>query len=371
VIPDSWRQAALAPPPAWGAPLAAGVLRASPEDFKVDEILGFDAAGTGPHALLQVRKRGANTEWVARELARAAGCKPFEVGFAGLKDRHAVTTQFFTVPRGRRAAQDFLGVRGEGYEVLTAAEHQRKLPRGALEGNRFDITVRGFHCDPGLLEERLRQLRAGGVPNYFGEQRFGRDGGNLVAVWREAERLAASANAAAGADAGEGRGTQRSARGGRGHDDRGFMLSAARSLVFNAILGERVRRGTWNRLAPGDVANLDGRGSVFAVDEADATLAARCESLEIHPTAPLPGEGESLARGAVLELEQSVSAAFPEGMAVIRAARMNAERRALRIRVRDLDHQYSGDVLNLRFALSAGSFATTVLREIIAGASGE
>ena len=139
MIPDHWRRAALAPPPAWGDPLGSGVLRASPEDFEVDEILGFAASGEGPHALLSVRKRGANTEWVARELARAAGVKPFEVGFAGLKDRNAVTTQHFTVPRGKRAAAEFIGLKGEGYEVLGAAAHQRKLPRGALEGNRFVI----------------------------------------------------------------------------------------------------------------------------------------------------------------------------------------------------------------------------------------
>jgi tRNA pseudouridine13 synthase len=360
VIPDSWRAAALTPPPAWGSgPLATGVLRASPEDFKVDEILGFGAAGAGPHALLHVRKVGANTEWVARELARAAGCKPYEVGFAGLKDRHAVTTQYFTVPRGKRAAADFAALKGEGFEVLSAAEHQRKLPRGALEGNRFDITVRAVAADPAALAQRLACLHAGGVPNYFGEQRFGRDGGNLVAVLREAERLAAG-------QAGKGGG-----RRGRGNDDRGFMLSAARSLVFNATLAARVRRGDWNTLHPGDVANLDGRGSVFAVAETDESLGPRLAALEIHPTAPLPGDGESLAKGEVLALEDSVAGQFPEALAVIRAERMNAERRALRLRVRDLEHEYSGDVLRLRFALSSGSFATTVLREIIAAGTGE
>lgn len=357
MIPDSWREAALAPPPAWGGPLAPGELRASPEDFQVEEILGFEASGTGPHALLLVRKRGANTEWVSRELARAAGCKPFEVGFAGLKDRNAVTTQSFTVPRGKRAATEFLGVAGEGFEVVAAAEHQRKLPRGALEGNRFVITVRGVRCDPGALATRIAQMRDGGVPNYFGEQRFGRDAGNLAAVWREAEKLAAGTG---------------SERRGRGRDDRGFMLSAARSLLFNAVLGERVRRGDWNRLHLGDVANLDGRGSVFAVTEPDDALHARCESLEIHPTAPLPGEGESLAQGEVRLLEDAVAAGFPEALAVIRAERMNAERRALRLRVRELEYDYQGEVLRLRFALSSGSFATTVLREIIANAaSGE
>jgi tRNA pseudouridine13 synthase len=308
-----------------------------------------------------VRKRGANTEWVARELARAAGCKPFEVGFAGLKDRNAVTTQSFTVPRSTpgsrlRAAVEFAGLRGEGYEVLSAAEHQRKLPRGALEGNRFSITVRDLHCDPAALAERVASLRTGGVPNYFGEQRFGRDGGNLLAVLREAEKVAAQ-----GAGSRGGRG--------RGNDDRGFMLSAARSLIFNAILAERVSQGTWNQIASGDVANLDGRGSVFAVAEPDVDIATRCAALQIHPTAPLVGDGESLAQGEVRALEESVAVRFPEALAVIHAARMNSERRALRIRIRELDYEYSEAVLRIRFALSSGSFATTVLREIITGAS--
>src|SRR6476469_4033721 len=107
MIPEQWRTAALAPPTAWGGALGSGLLRSSPEDFIVDEMLGFAASGDGPRALLRVRKRGANTEWVARELARAVGCKPFEVGFAGLKDRNAVTTQHFTVPRGQRSAEEF------------------------------------------------------------------------------------------------------------------------------------------------------------------------------------------------------------------------------------------------------------------------
>jgi tRNA pseudouridine13 synthase len=351
MIPEDWRRAALAPPPAWGAPLGNGVLRATPEDFQVDEILGFAAGGEGPHALLQVRKRGANTEWVARELARAAGVKPFEVGFAGLKDRNAVTTQHFTVPRGKRAAEEFVGLAGEGYEVLTAAAHQRKLPRGALEGNRFAINVRGLSCDPASLAQRMQRIAAGGTPNYFGEQRFGREAGNLEQVLRAAQ-------------SGQGRRRER-----RGRDDAGFMLSAARSLIFNAILAERVARGSWNRLAAGDVANLDGRSSVFAVDQVDAELEQRCAALDVHPTAPLAGEGQSLASGEVLALEDAVAARYPEALSVIHAEGMKSERRALRIRVRELAHEYTGDTLHLQFALAAGSFATTVLREIIAGAS--
>jgi tRNA pseudouridine13 synthase len=358
MIPDHWRDAALAPPGAWGnGPLAAGVLRASPEDFEVIEILGFEPSGAGPHALLTVRKRGANTEWVARELARVAGCKPFEVGFAGLKDRNAVTTQAFTVPRGRRAAEEFIGIAGEGYEVIAAAAHQRKLPRGALQGNRFEIIVRDLRCDGAALSERLGAIARGGVPNYFGPQRFGRDAGNLAEVMRAAERPAGVR------DRDRGRG--------RGRSDAGFMLSAARSVIFNAILAARVGQGSWNQLLPGDVANLDGRGSVFAVNTPDAELEGRCAQLDLHPTAPLWGAGEALSAGEVRSLEETVAARFPEAVAVIEGAGMNAERRALRMRVQDLAHDFEQDVLRLRFALPAGSFATAVLRELISHDSGE
>jgi tRNA pseudouridine13 synthase len=354
MIPDTWRRAALTPPAAWGEPLGRGVLRASPEDFEVEEILGFSAGGEGPHALLRVRKRGANTEWVARELARAAGCKPFEVGFAGLKDRNAVTTQHFTLPRGKRAAEEFIGLKGEGYEVLTSAAHQRKLPRGALEGNRFVITVRGLECDPAVVQERMDRIGRGGTPNYFGPQRFGRDAGNLSQVLALAGQLARGERP---------RSRDRSAQ--------GFMLSAARSVIFNAILAERIALHTWNTIHAGDVANLDARGSVFAVAAPDAELDLRCAALDLHPTAPLWGEGVPLAAGDVLALEQRVADAFPEALAVIANERMKSERRALRIRVRDLEHEYAAGVLRLTFALSAGSFATTVLREIIAAADPE
>lgn len=347
-VPEHWRRAALAPPRAWGAPLGSGVLRTTPEDFVVDEILGFAAAGEGPHALLRVRKRGANTEWVARELARAAGCKPFDVGFAGLKDRHAVTTQHFTVPRGKREAAEFLGLAGEGFEVIEAAPHQRKLPRGALEGNRFVIVVRELSCEPALVRERVERIAASGVPNYFGPQRFGRDAGNLQGVFAAAEALAAGT------------------RGRSRRPDQGFILSAARSLLFNAVLARRVAEDTWHRLLAGDVANLDGRGSVFAVEAPDGTLEQRCATQQIHPTGPLPGAGQPLTGDAIRALEEQVTAEFPEALALIASERMNAERRALRIRVRDFEYDYAPGALTLRFALDAGSFATTVLREIIA-----
>src|SRR5262245_50015881 len=170
-IPQHWIACALAPPRAFGAPLGRGRLRAEPEDFLVEEDLGFAPSGAGSHVLLKVRKRNANTEWVARELARAAGCRQHDVGFAGLKDRHAVTTQWFSVPLPRqpraarrdaaapggavapvarsddgnlnsfaapdtanRALSDLAAIRGADFEVLEAHAHAKKLPRGALAG---------------------------------------------------------------------------------------------------------------------------------------------------------------------------------------------------------------------------------------------
>jgi tRNA pseudouridine13 synthase len=149
------------------------------------------------------------------------------------------------------------------------------------------------------------------------------------------------------------------------------MLSAARSVIFNAILAARIGQGSWNRLLAGDVANLDGRGSVFAVPAPDAELEQRCAALDLHPTAPLWGDGEALSTGEVRSLEERIAGGFPEALAVIRHARMNAERRALRMRVRDLTHEYAQDVLRLGFALPSGSFATAVLRELISTDAGE
>jgi tRNA pseudouridine13 synthase len=338
----SARRAALDPPRAYGTPAAAGVLRAAPEDFVVEEELGFAPAGSGAHVLLKVRKRNANTPWVARELARAAGCHPGEVGYAGLKDRRALTVQWFSVPR-RAAAPEWLNVRGEGFEVLEAHAHTRKLPRGALAGNHFVVRI-GAPGGDGValaarLAPRLEQLMQRGVPNYFGPQRFGRDGANLARI---AQGLA-----------------------GLGRLERGFALSAARSVLFNAVLAERVHADCWDRLLPGDLANPDGRGSFFPAEAGDAQLTARCERLEIHPTGPLWGGGSPPTFAQVRELESRIAARFAPESALCTAAGMRQERRSLRLAVRALRCDPDGQAVRLRFRLVRGGFATAVLRELI------
>lgn len=342
----SWVEPALAPPRAFGSSLGRGRLRVEPEDFAVEEDLGFEPSGDGAHVLLKVRKRNANTEWVARELARALGCRPGDVGFAGLKDRRAVAVQWFSVPKPRGNAQrpapalaDLAAVRGEGFEVLEAHSHAKKLPRGALAGNRFTLRVREAQLDDAKLAERIEAIRRDGLPNYFGPQRFGRDGANLRKIDPDPNAIHPR--------------------------ERTYVFSAARSLVFNAALAARVADGSWCALEPGDVANLDSRGSVFAVDALDEALRDRVARLDLHPTGPLWGRGELLSRGRIQSLEQAIAEGFAEPCALVIAAGMRQERRSLRLAVRDLDwHREGGDVV-LRFWLTKGSFATTVLREVI------
>lgn len=336
--PHSEHTAALDPPRAYGAPLGRVRVRAEAEDFCVEECLGFAPAGAGAHVLLKVRKRDANTAWVAAALARIAGCRPFEVGYAGLKDRRAVAVQWFTVPRGARAPAQWAGAGAEGFEVLEAHGHTRKLPRGALEGNRFRIRARGEPPSPQALQERLARIAAHGVPNYFGPQRFGRGGANLANLPADPGALRPG--------------------------ERGFVLSAARSLLFNAVLAERVRTGCWAEIRVGDRAQLDGRGSHFAVEVADATLRERAARLEIHPSGPLWGRGEPDTLGAIRALETDRVRRFPAASVLLEAAGMRQERRSLRLAVRELEAQIEPGAVLLQFRLTRGAYATAVLREL-------
>jgi len=337
---------ALQLPCAHGGPVIRGRLRVVPEDFVVREWLGFAADGEGDHWLLTVRKRGANTHWVAKQLAKLAHIHPRDVGFAGLKDRNAVTEQSFTIPVRTAMTGDWQGVTGEGFEVTGAVRHRRKLKRGALRGNDFEITVREFAGDVGALGERIEAIAALGVPNYFGPQRFGLEGGNLS---RAQQWLSGQLEL----------------------DDRlerSFALSAARSALFNVVAAQRVGDGSWQRLRAGDVANLDGSNSIFAVDALDAVLEERCQRLDIHPTGPLWGQGPLASRGAVADLERQVCE--QQAVLAVGLARhgLEQERRALRMRVGNIAWNVMDGRLQLKFRLPRGTFATAVLHELLEGA---
>lgn len=347
------RALALDPPRAFGPALGAARLRDTAEDFRVDELLAFAADGGQAHWLVRLEKRGVTTLAAVGALARHAGVSERDIGFAGFKDRHAVTSQHFTVPvRPPKAgpaptwAEDALGA---PFRVLSALPHARKLPRGALSGNAFTVVARGITAPREAVEARLAQVAARGVPNYFGEQRFGRGASNLHAV---ADWLAGGALP------------------GR-REERGFVLSSARSVLFNAALAARVAAGTWDQLAVGDLANLDGSRSRFRVEAVDEALLARLAAFDIHPVGTLPGQvdpRDAGRGGAAAALEQAawdaLPAPFPAAPAALAAAGVEADTRALRLPVRELGWAWAEDVLSLSFRLPAGGYATTVLREL-------
>ena len=327
-------------PRAHGAAVLSAAIRTVPEDFFVEEIDAFAASGEGEHLLLSVEKRGMNTAYAAKLLAQWAGVGEMAVGYAGLKDRHAVTRQRFSVHLPRRQAPAPGALEAEGLRVLGHAWHARKLPRGALAGNRFRLVLRAVAGDRAAIEARLRDIAATGVPNYFGEQRFGRDGANLDnAIAMFAGRRVARAQ-------------------------RTHLLSAARSELFNRVLAARVRDGSWNRGLEGEVWLLDGSRSVFGPEPWSQALADRLARFDIHPGAPLWGRGELRSTGAARQVEE---AALADGQALalragLESAGLRQERRATRLRPAGLAWEWPGDdVLLLAFELPPGAYATTVL----------
>ena len=339
---EAWTRAALAPPRAHGTPLARVEFRAEPEDFRVEEQLSFTPGGEGPHWLLRVEKRAANTRWVAAELARLGALPPAEVGYAGLKDRHAIAVQWFSVPASSGREEFWRGVRTDEFRVLEVHANLRKLKRGALSGNKFRIRLRKVAWSREELETKLAALRAHGAPNYFGPQRFGRNGFNLDRVAEWLERGAPP----------------------RGRAERGFALSAARALLFNAVLARRVESASWGQLQPGDLASLDGSGSHFRVAALDEELLRRAEAFDIHPSGPLWGRGAPPTEGRVREIELEVAREFAGVAELIASEGLEQERRALRCAVRDLSVEADAGSVILCFRLGRGQFATAVLREI-------
>ena len=332
-----------APRPRAGRAAGQGLIRQQAADFVVDEIIEMEPEEGGEHLWLRVRKTGENTEHVARLLAQAAGIRPQQVGYAGRKDRHAVTTQWFSLHLpGRPDPAGF--ALPPAVEILEMRRRRRKLAVGGLRGNGFRLLVREFAGDAALLDARLRETAVRGAPNYFGAQRFGRGGANVAQAlaWMRGERRV---------------------------DDRklrGLLLSAARSQLFNVLLARRVQDGSWCEARAGDALMLDGRGSFFLAEAIDTTLRERVASGELHPSGALWGKGALATRLGIAELERAVAAEHAELAAGLERAGLEQERRALRVMPRELAWEWIDDTtLAIAFRLPAGCFATTVLDDVL------
>jgi tRNA pseudouridine13 synthase len=341
-------------------PLTRAVLRATPEDFLVEELMPFVPTGEGEHLWLKVQKRGFDTEQVAKQLARLAHITRRDVGYAGMKDRHAVTVQWFSLHLPGRIDPDFAGL-PPGVEIREAARHTRKLKTGGLGGNRFVIVLRDCLGDRETVTRRVEAIRARGVPNYFGEQRFGRAGDNVErarAMFGGKEMPRETANGPSLA-----RGPRLDPIGDR--KLRGIYLSAARSLLFNTVLARRVADGTWYRLVDGEAVMLDGRRSFFVPETHDEDFPWRLAAGDIHPSGPLWGRGEPPSRGVARDLELAVAGENPELVRGLEQAGLEQERRALRVIPRDLAIEWlDAATLRIGFSLPPGSYATVLLREL-------
>ncbi|MFL0811483.1 MAG: tRNA pseudouridine(13) synthase TruD [Agarilytica sp.] len=310
---------------AFGKPEITAGFRTFPEDFNVDEDLGFEPSGEGEHLVVYIEKENENTHWVAEKLAHYFSIKVKDVGFCGLKDRHAVTTQWFSLYLPKLLDEpdwsEFIRSSELHAKVLSFSRHNKKLRRGEHKGNRFSITLRSVFSNEEekiTLEERINQVKENGVPNYFGEQRFGRDANNLnqVQEWVDAKYKIKNSK------------------------KRSIIYSSARSYIFNRVLSQRVLEGNWNTLLEGDIEQV---GSA---------------------TGPLWGRGRSSTQGTSAEFEARVLTPLKEWCDALEHVGLNQERRTFVLRPQSMSHQFEGEDLQLSFSLAPGQYATSVLREI-------
>ncbi|MFT5636554.1 MAG: 2-C-methyl-D-erythritol 2,4-cyclodiphosphate synthase [Cognaticolwellia sp.] len=325
----------------YGKPKSTGLLRRHRSDFKVFEQIPFEPCGEGEHLFIHIRKTGANTAFVAKQLAQYFSVKESLVSYAGLKDRFAVTEQWFGVHVPGKQSYDLSDLNIEGIEVLTSKRHNKKLRIGGLDGNRFEITLRDV-TDIDELVRRWHVVSNFGVPNYFGEQRFGIHGGNI----EKALGLFSGQKV-------------------KDKKKRGMYLSAARSLIFNQMISERIEQQTFDSLVNGDVLMLAGTQSVFVADVMDESLTSRLVEHDLDITAPMWGAGELMTTGDARAFEQHIAdgqQAFCEGLPRFG---LKQERRRIRLSIKDTDITVDNDVVTLSFFLPSGAYATTIMRELI------
>lgn len=364
-------------------PIQQATYKANATDFIVNELLPLDFTGEGEHLWLHIEKSGMNTAYLAKLLSEWADIPLRDVGYSGLKDRHALTTQWFSlrIPKKQLPPTEFAPVDiGENETVTILAQHwhNKKLNRGTHRANQFVITLRDIqfasasdennenNISPEQLlfakeavEQHLTRIGGNGVPNYFGPQRFGRQGNNVT------EALSLFARPPR-----EPRPQPKKSKRKRAPREQNTMeLSAARSLIFNEILAARVRNGSWNTGLAGEVFNLDGSGSIFTSETLDDTLHARIDSGDIHPTAVLWGTGNDKVTGSAADLESEVVQHSPLLMQLatgLEQRDIKAQRRALRLPIEALSWEWSDDqTLVLNFTLTTGSFATSVLASLV------
>ena len=348
----------LAPPPLVTADLPGigGVIKAQPEDFEVEEIAAYEPCGSGEFLYLWIEKRDLGAEYFTRQIARRLGIQPGEVGAAGLKDRRAVTRQWVSVPAAAEA--NLSHIDGEDIRVLRVSRHTNKLRTGHLHGNRFRVLVRSAGGSPApdvqvsrphyeaaaAIVERLRQH---GLPNFYGTQRFGRDG-ETIELGLELVR------------------GEMHERKVRNPFLKRLALSAVQSGLFNHYLGQRLTDGLLRRVLPGDVMAKYPFGGMFVAEEVEREQ-ERFDAREIVSAGPIFGRKTYAAGGAAAERETASLTACGLTTAQFTGfgKLLSGTRRHNLVYVDDLACEETLAGLRFSFTLPAGSYATILLREIV------
>ncbi|MGR6980248.1 tRNA pseudouridine(13) synthase TruD [Testudinibacter sp. P27/CKL/0425] len=326
----------------YGKPTQHARLKTEFSDFIVREQLGYEMSGDGEFVALKVRKTNANTLFVGEKLAAFAGISAKNMSYAGLKDRHAVTEQWFCLHLPGKATPDFSTFQLDGVEILEITRHNRKIRVGSLQGNQFEILLRDL-SESADLNQRLENIQQHGFPNYFTEQRFGRDGHNLTQAlrWAKGEIQV------------------------KDRKKRSFYLSAARSELFNLIVSARIQDGLSQTVLEGDVLQLQGSHSWFVAQQAELEdLQVRLQQHDVGLTAALIGSAELQTQHDALLREQALVEQHQELVALMHKERLQNARRLILAQPQNFEWQFEADGLRLRFGLESGSYATALVREL-------
>ncbi|OUS30945.1 hypothetical protein A9Q99_05365 [Gammaproteobacteria bacterium 45_16_T64] len=330
------------------APNATAELKTRPEDFLVDEILGFEPSGEGEHLYLHVKARDYNTEYLLEHIARNLGVAKNSVVYSGQKDRYAVTTQWFSVHLPGNADIDVSVLENENVTILAAKRNLKKLRRGAHKGNKFTIRLKNIAGNQQDITAAIEDIQRRGFPNYFGPQRFGRDENNIAT---------ALASVAVG-------------RSPKKRFQRSIVFSSLRSMLFNLSLSQRIEQGSWRQQLDGDVFALSGTESFFSPDtstgEAEQEILERLSSGDIAIAGVLFGDGDIPQSKKALEVLAPILETHQNIVAFLIKQRVAVAVRPLSVLPKDFSFEWgTNDELELSFTLPKGAFATSLLREFV------
>lgn len=335
-------------------PGTGGLLRQQPSDFRVTEVPAYEPVGEGDHVYVRIRKRGLTTTDAVRRLAERTGVNPRDVGYAGLKDRHAITEQWISLPPpcSTDAAE---GAGDDELEILEVSRHRNKLKTGHLHGNRFVLTIRELACEVDEAVSRARAIlealaRPPGSPNWFGEQRFGARGDNAARgkALILGERL-------------EGRPP-------KGRQKR-LLISAYQSELFNRVMAARIEDGLYRSVLAGDLLKKRPTGGMFECHD-PATDQARLDAGELAITGPMFGHKmRGPTKGSEPE-SRELEVLEAEGLQLSSFARMGklamGTRRPFSVDLGEIGAEPAGpDAIAISFRLPAGSYATVVAAEVV------